>query len=122
MTLISKNVYFNKLSDIVNKYNKSYHSTIKMNPVDVKSSTYIDFNKENNEADPKFEVGDYVRTSKYKNIFAKGYVSNWSEEVCVIKKVKNANPWTNVISDVNGKKNCSNILRKRIEKSKSKRV
>ena len=73
MTSVSKNVYIDKLDDIVNKYNNTYHSTITMKPVDVKSNTYIDFNKENNEEDLKFEVGNHVRISKYKNIFAKGY-------------------------------------------------
>ena len=61
-----------KLSDIVNEYNNTYHSNIKMKPVDVKSSTYIDFDKENNDKDPEFKVGHHVRISKYKTIFAKG--------------------------------------------------
>ena len=87
MTSISKNVYIDKLDDIVNKYNNTYHSTIKMKPVDVKSNTYIDSSKEINDKDPKFKIGDIVRISKYKNIFAKGYVPNWSEEVFVIKKL-----------------------------------
>ena len=60
-----------------------------MRPVDVKNNTYIDFNKEVNDKDPEFKVGDHVRNTKYKNIFAKGYTPNWSEEVFVIKKVKN---------------------------------
>ena len=63
-----------------------------MKPVDVKPIIYIDFNKENNKEVPKFKVRDNVRISKYKNIFAKGYVPNWSEEVFVIKKVKNTVP------------------------------
>ena len=86
MTSISKNVYIHKLDDIVNKYNNTYHSTIKMKPVDVKSSTNIESSKEINYQDPKFKVGDIVRISKYKNIYAKGYVPNWSEEVFGIKK------------------------------------
>ena len=86
MTSISKNVYIDKLDDIVNKYNNTYHSTIKMKPVDVKSNTYIDSSKEINDKDPKFKIGDIVRISKYKNIFAKGYVPNWCEEVFVILK------------------------------------
>ena len=102
MTSISKNVYIDKLDDIVNKYNNTYHSTIKMKPVDVKSNTYIDSSKEINNKDPKFKTGDIVKTSKYKNIFEKGYVPNWSEEVFVIKKLKNTVPWTYVISDHNG--------------------
>ena len=87
MTSTPKKLCIDKLDDIVNKYN-TYHRTIKMKPVDVKSSTYINFNKENNKEGPKFKVGDLVRISKYENIFAKGYVPNWSEEVFVIIKVK----------------------------------
>ena len=71
---VSKNVYINKLDDLVNKYNNTYHSTIKIKPVDVKSSMFIDFDKKNNMEDPKFKVVDHVRISKYKSIFIKGYV------------------------------------------------
>ena len=102
MTLISKNVYINKLDVIVNEYNNTYHRVIKMKLVDFKDNTYIDFKKEVNDKDPKFKDGDHVRISKYKNIFAKGYTPNWSEEVFVIKKVKNTVPWTYVINDFNG--------------------
>ena len=87
MISISKNVYINKLGDIVNKYNNSYHSTIKMRPIDVKSNIYIDPSKEINNKDTKFKIGDIVRISKYKSIIAKGYVPNWSEEIFVITKV-----------------------------------
>ena len=74
MTSISKNVYIDKLDDIVNEYNNTYHRTIKMKPVDVKDNTYIDTIESScsNDKDPKFKVGDHVRMSKYKNIFAKG--------------------------------------------------
>ena len=75
MIPISKNVYTVKLDEIVNKYNNMYHRTIKIKAVDVNPSMYIDFNRENNKEGRKFEVGDHVRISKYKNIFAKGYVS-----------------------------------------------
>ena len=68
MTSVSKNVYIDKLDDIVNKYNNTCHSTIKMKPVDVKSNTYIDFSKDNDDKDTKFKIGDIVRISKYKNI------------------------------------------------------
>ena len=71
MTLISNNVYIDKLDDIVNKYSNTYHRTTEMKPVDVKSITYIDFHKENNKEGPKFKVGDHVRISKYKNILQK---------------------------------------------------
>ena len=74
MTSISKNVYIDKLDDIVNKYNNTYHSTIKMKPVDVKSNTYINSSKEINDKDIKFKIGDIVRVTKYKNISAKDYV------------------------------------------------
>ena len=102
MNSTSKNVSIVKLDDIVNKYNNTYHRTIKMKPVDVKSSTCINSSKEVNDKDNKFEVGDHVIRSKYINIFAKGYVSNWSEEVFGITKVKNTVPWTYVISDLKG--------------------
>ena len=71
MTSISKNVYIDKLDDIVNEYNNTYHRTIKMRPTDVKDNTHINTDKEVNDKDPKFKVGDHVRISKYKNIFAK---------------------------------------------------
>ena len=73
-----------------------------MKPIDVEDSTYIDFGKEVNDNDPIFKVGDHVRISKQKNIFAKIYTPNWSEEVFVIKKIKNTVPWTYVIDDPNG--------------------
>ena len=102
MTSISKNMYIDKLDNFVKKYNNTYHTSIKMKPVDVKDNTYIGFKKEVNDKNPKFKVGDHVRISKYKNIFAKGYMQNWSEENFVIKKIKNTVPWTYVINDLNG--------------------
>ena len=103
MTSISKNVYIDELDDVVNKYNNTYHRTIKMKPVDVKSNTHIDSSKKINDQDPQFKIGDIVRISKNENIFPKGYVPNWSEEVFVIKKVKNTVPWIYVISYIKGK-------------------
>ena len=102
MTSISKNAYIDKLDDIVNQYNNTYHRTIKIKPVAVKDNAYIKFSKDVNDEDPKFKVGDHVRISKYKNTFPKGYTPNWSEEVFVIKKVKNTVPWTYVINDLKG--------------------
>ena len=82
MTSISKNACTSKLDDIVNEYNNTYPRTIKMKPINlVKVNTYIDFGEENNDKDLKFQVGNYVRISKYKKLFAKGYTPNWSEEV-----------------------------------------
>ena len=86
MTIISKNVYIDKLDDIVRKYNNKKHRTIEMKPIDVKGNTYIDFGKEVNDNDRKFKVGDHVRISKYKSIFERGYTPNWSEEIFEIKK------------------------------------
>ena len=102
MTSISKNVYIDKLDDIVKEYNSTYHASIKMKPADVRDNTYIDFKKEINNKDPNFKFSDHVRISKYKNIFAKGYMPNWSEEIFIIKKIKNTVPWTYVINDLNG--------------------
>ena len=73
--------------------------------------------------DPKFKVGDYVRISKYKNIFAKGYAPNWSEELFVINKIENTVPWTYVINNLSGveitrtfmKKNCKRLVKKNLE-------
>ena len=77
-----------------------------MKPVDVKDNTFFDFVKGSNNEDLKFKIGDYVRISKNKNFFAKGYTPNWSEEVFIVKKVKNTVPWTYVISDLN----CEEII------------
>ena len=117
MTSISKNVYIDQLNDIVNEYNNTYHRTIKMKPVDAKDNTYIDFKKEVNDKSPKFKVDDHVRISKYKNIFAKRYTRNWSEEVFVIKKVKNTAPWTYVINDLNGEKIIETFYEKELQKT-----
>ena len=96
-------MYIEKLEDIVNKYNNICHSTIKMKSADVKSNTYIDSGKRINDKYPKFQNRDIVRASSYKNIFAKRYTPNWSEEAFVIKKVKNTVPSIYVINDLNGK-------------------
>ena len=93
-----------------------------MKPVDVKDNTYIDFKKEVNDRDPKFKVGDHVRISKYKNIFAKGYTPNWSEEVFVVSKIKNTVPWTMLLMISMVKKllehftknNCKRLMKKNL--------
>ena len=101
MTAISNNVYFDVLDDIVNKYNNTVHITIKMKPADVTSDSYAEYNENSNKKDLKFKVGDHVRISKYKNIFAKEYTPNWLEEVFLVSKIKNTVYWTYVISDLN---------------------
>ena len=99
MTAISKNVYFDVLNDIVNKYNNTVHRTIKMKTIDVTNDSYAEYNENSNKKNRKFKISDCVRISKYKNIFAKGYAPNWSEEVFVVSKIKNTVPWTYVVSD-----------------------
>ena len=79
MTSLSKNVYIDKLNDIVNEYNNTCHRTIKMKLVDVKDNTYINSSKKVHDKDPKFQVGDHVRMLKYKNIFAEGYTRKKSK-------------------------------------------
>ena len=120
MTAISENVYINKLDDIVNEYNNAYHRTIKMKPVDVKDNTYIDFEKVVNNKDPKFKVGDYLKISKCKNFFAKGYMPNCSEEVFVISNIKNTVPWTYVINDLNSEEIIVTFFEKELQKTNQK--
>ena len=89
-----KNMYVDKLNDIVDEYNNTRHKTVKTKSVDVKDNTYIDLGKEVNDKDLKFKVGNHVRISKCKNIFAKGYTPNWSEGIFVINELKNTVPST----------------------------
>ena len=93
------------------------HRTIKMKPIDVTSDSYAECNEDFNKKDPKFKVGNHVRISKYKNIFAKGYAPNWSEEVFVINKIKNTVPWTYAISDLNGEEITGSFYEKELQKT-----
>ena len=123
MTAISKNVYFDVLDDIVDKYKNKVQRNIKMKPIDVTGDYYAEYNEDFNKKGPTFKVGDHVRISKYKIIFAKGHAPNWSEEVFVVNKIKNTVPWIYVVSDLNGgklleafmKKNCKNLMKKNLE-------
>ena len=114
ITAISKNMYFNVLND------NTYHKTIKMKPVDVKNDSFAEYSEEFNEKDPKFKVGDHVKTSKYKNIFVKGYAPNWSEEIFIIKKIQKTAPWTYVISDLNGEEIVGSFYEKELQKTNQK--
>ena len=116
MIAISKNVYFNVLDDMVNKYKNTVQKTIKMKPIDVADDSYAEYNEYFNKKDPKFKVGDHVRISKYKNIFAKGYTPNWSEEVFVINKIKNTVPCTYAISDLNCEEITGSFYEKELQK------
>ena len=118
MTTISKNVYFDGLDDIVDKYNNTVHKAIKMKPIDVTNDSYAVYNKDFNKKNPKFKVGGHVRISKYKNIFAKEYAPNWSEEGFVVSKIKNTIPWTYVINDLSYNNNCEKLVQKNLEQKK----
>ena len=102
MASVSKNVYFDKLDHIVNKYNNTYHSAIKMKSVDVNLNTYIDSSKEVRDKNPKYKIGINVKISKHEIVFAKGYTPSWSKQVFLVKKV-NTVPWTCGVSDLPGK-------------------
>ena len=97
-----------KLVGTVTKCNNTYHRTIKMKPVDVLPSMFIDFNKWNNKECPKFKFGDKVRISKYNNIF----VPYWSKEVFMIIKLKNTILWIYAFRDLNGKEIFKNFTKK----------
>ena len=117
MTSILENMYIDRLDDIVNEYSNTYHRTIKMKPIDVKDNTYINIDKEVNDKGTKFKVDDHVRISKYKNIFAKGYIPNWSEQVYVIKEIENTVSRTYVINDLNGEEIIGTFYKKELQKT-----
>ena len=120
MTAISKNVYVDVFDDIVNKYNDTVHRTIKMKSIDVTDDSFAEYIEQSNKEDPKFKVGDHVRISKYKNIFAKRYTSNWSEEVFVIDKINDTVSWTYAISDLNGEEITGSFYEKELQKTNQK--
>ena len=91
-----------------------------MKPIAVKNDSFAEYNEESNEKDPKFKVGDHVGISKYKTIFAKGYISNWLEEVFEVQKVKNTVPWTYIVSDLNNEEIIGSFNEKELQKSNQK--
>ena len=117
MTAVSKNVYFDVLDDIVDKYSYTVQRTIKMKPINITTDLYAEYNKDSNVTKLKFKVSDHVRISKYKNLFAKEYTQNWSEKVFVVSKVKNTVPGTNVISDLNIEKIAGSFYEKELQKT-----
>ena len=102
------------------EHNNTYHRAIKMKPIDVKDNTYVDFKKEVNHKDSKFKVGDHVRISKYKNIFAKGYMPIWSEEDFVVGKIKNTVTGTHAINDLNAEKIIGTFYGKELQMTNQK--
>ena len=120
MTAVSKNIYFDVSNDIVDKYNSTYHRTIKMKAIDIKYDFYAEYNVGSNNKDPKFKIGDHVRISKYQNIFAKWYAPNWSEKSFLISQIKNTVSWTYVIIDLNGEETVGTFYEKELQKTNLK--
>ena len=119
-TYIGKNVYIDVLDDIAKKYNNTVHSSIKMKPKDVTDIKNVEYSEETNKKSPKIKVGDNVRILKYKNIFAKGYTPNWSEEVFVVNKIQNTVPWTYLINDLDGEEIKDSFYEKQVQKTDQK--
>ena len=119
MTAIGKNVYYDVLDDVVNKYNNTKHSTIKMKPIDVRDNNnkrvYID---EHNEKRSRFKVGDRVRISKFKNIFAKVYTPNWSKEIFIVDKINDTVPYTYNLKDLNDEEIIGSFYDQELQKAK----
>ena len=119
MTAIGKNVYHDVLDDVVNKYNNTKHNTIKMKPIDVRDNNnkrgYID---EHNEKRSRFKVGDRVRISKLKNIFAKGYTPNWSKEIFIVDKINDTVPYTYNLKDLNDEEIIGSFYDQELQKTK----
>ena len=109
MTAISKNVYFDVLDDIVNKYNNTVHRTIKMKPIDVTSDSYAEYNEDSNKNGCKFKVGDRVKISACRKTFAKGYTQNWSEKAFISSKM------VNQLMEIFMKNNCKKQISKNSE-------
>ena len=122
MTAVSKNFYFDVLDDILDKFNNTVYRSIKMKPIDVTDDSYAEYNEDSNKKDPKFKAGDNVRISKNKNIFAKGYAPNWSGEVFVVSKIKNAVPWTYVVSDLNSEEITGSFYEKELQKTSQEKL
>ena len=102
MTAIGKNVYWNVLDDVVEKYNDTINRSIGMKPKDVRNDKKAVYVAESNEKSARFSVGNRVRISKFKNIFTKEYTPNWSNEIFLVNKIKNTVHWTYELKDLNG--------------------
>ena len=120
MTAISKNVDFDVLDNIVDKYNNTVHRTNKMKSIDVMDDSYAEYNEDFNKEDSKYKFGDHVRIPKCKNILAKGYTPNWSEEVSVVSKINDTVPRTSVINDSNGEEITGSFYEKELQKTNQK--
>ena len=117
MTATGKNVYYDVLDDIVNEYNNTKHNTIKMKPKDVGDNNKRVYIDEHNEKPSRFKVGDRVRISKFKNIFAKEYTPNWRKEICIVDKINDTVPYTYNIKDFNGEEVIGSFYDRELQKS-----
>ena len=118
MTAIGKNVYYDVLDNVVNKYNNTKHSTIKMKPIDVGDNNKRVYIDEHNEKDSRFKVGDRVRISKFINIFAKGYTPNWSSEIFIVDKINDTMPYTYNLKDLNDEEIKGSFYDQELQKTK----
>ena len=117
MTATGKNVYYDVLDDVVNEYNNTKHNTIKMKPKDVRDNKRV-YIVEHNEKDSRFKVGDKVRISKFKNIFAKGYTPNWSKEIFIVDKINDTVPYTYNFKDLNDEEIIGSFYDRELQKTK----
>ena len=117
MTGVGKNVYWNVLDDIVEKYNNTTNKSIGMKPKDVSDDVKAEYVEESNEKSSRFSVGDRVRISKFKNIFAKGYTPNWTKEIFVVDKIKSTVPWTYKLKDLNGEEIIGSFYDRELQKT-----
>ena len=117
MTATGKNVYYDVLDDVVNKYNNTNHSTVKMKPIDVGDNNKRVYVDEHNEKDSKFKVGDRVRICKFKNIFATGYTPNGSSEIFIVDKINDTVPYTYNLKELNDEEIIGSFYDKELQKS-----
>ena len=117
MTATGKNVYYDVLDDVVNEYNNTKHSTIKMKPKDVGDNNKRVYIDEHNKKSARCNVGDRVRISKFKNIFAKGYTPNWSREIFIINKINDTVPYTYNLKDLNDEEIIGSFYDRELQKS-----
>ena len=116
MAATGKNVYYDVLDDVVYEHNNTKHNTIKIKPIDVKNNKRVHID-EHNEKDSRFKVGDRVRISKFKNIFAKRYTPNWSTEIFIVNKINDTVPYTYNLKDLNGEEIIGSFYDRELQKS-----
>ena len=117
MTATGKNVYYDVLDDVVNEYNNTKHNTIKMKPKNVRDNKRVCID-EHNEKDSTFKVGDRIRISKFKNIFAKGYTPNWSKGIFIVDKINDTVPYTYNLKNLNDEEIIRSFYDRELQKTK----